>query len=501
MMGLSKLVIASCLFAFAMAETSHKVNHDNLYITSGFSCDDCVSGVVMGGADVVNYFNVSKGTVVQTLGSPSYAVEYQGYKYHFLNADNAATFINNPDPFVPAYGGFCAWGVAREGTNGNPSPAAEPGWPWTATHLGPPCGPHDGWSIVDGTLYCSIASQYMAKFLALGSIGPRDGNIRWTNWFGNVSSGPLNSGCYAGPSSQTCEDTGLPSSDIKNRTHGSGPRPIPPVPPSPPSPTPPSPGPSPPPSTLPPACRQALVRDCPGLNGTKSEACLKCIDNHPDVVAMCRSVPKHQVVEEYCGAKTNATALDAPEFECNDCLPGVVMGGADVVNYFNVPNGSVVKNLGSPNHSIEYEGYKFYFLNAENAVTFSNSPDQFIPAYGGFCARGIAREGINGNPSKAAEPGWPWEPTHMGPPCGPHDGWSIINNKLYCAIGAQVIQQFIELGPQGISDANTRWSTWFGNPTSGYINDQCFAGETMHACLNTGMPFHNRTHNKYNSTE
>jgi hypothetical protein len=46
----------------------------------------------------------------------------------FYPQTNANTFVANPEKYVPAYGGFCAWGIAREGTDGNPSPAAEPNW-------------------------------------------------------------------------------------------------------------------------------------------------------------------------------------------------------------------------------------------------------------------------------------------------------------------------------------------------------------------------------------
>jgi hypothetical protein len=83
-------------------------------------------------------------------------VVYGGYTFWFMNSSNAAVFSTNPPRYMPAWGGFCAWGISREGTDGNPSIDAEPGWPWTTQHLGPPCNPHDGWAVINDRLYCCI---------------------------------------------------------------------------------------------------------------------------------------------------------------------------------------------------------------------------------------------------------------------------------------------------------------------------------------------------------
>jgi hypothetical protein len=131
------------------------------------NCRDCAEGIVMGGADVVHYHGVAPGTPVPILGTAQHSVVYRNYTFWFRNASNAAVFSANPVGYIPAWGGFCAWGIAREGTNGNPSPNAERGWPWSTQHMGPPCNPHDGWHIINGTLFCSINLSYMQVCAAL----------------------------------------------------------------------------------------------------------------------------------------------------------------------------------------------------------------------------------------------------------------------------------------------------------------------------------------------
>ncbi len=45
-------------------------------------------------------------------GSAEHAVLHDGAVYRFANAENLATFEKDPARYLPAYGGFCAYGVA-----------------------------------------------------------------------------------------------------------------------------------------------------------------------------------------------------------------------------------------------------------------------------------------------------------------------------------------------------------------------------------------------------
>ncbi len=65
------------------------------------------SGVAVNGFDPVAYFTDGR----PVMGSPQIAHRYKGATYYFANDANRQAFIDDPDMFMPAYGGFCAYGV------------------------------------------------------------------------------------------------------------------------------------------------------------------------------------------------------------------------------------------------------------------------------------------------------------------------------------------------------------------------------------------------------
>lgn len=67
------------------------------------------NGVAIKGYDPVAYFTESK----PVKGSGVHAATHDGAVYWFSNADNLKTFKANPAKYVPAYGGYCAYGVAQ----------------------------------------------------------------------------------------------------------------------------------------------------------------------------------------------------------------------------------------------------------------------------------------------------------------------------------------------------------------------------------------------------
>lgn len=66
------------------------------------------SGLALEGYCPVAYFAVNK----PVKGKREFAVEHQGIWYFFVNADAKAEFQKNPDKYLPAYGGWCALGMA-----------------------------------------------------------------------------------------------------------------------------------------------------------------------------------------------------------------------------------------------------------------------------------------------------------------------------------------------------------------------------------------------------
>jgi YHS domain-containing protein len=84
-----------------------------------------------GGYDVVSYFTESK----PVRGSGRYTAEYRGVTYLFSSKQNKKTFEEDPRKYLPAYGGYCAYGVAID----------KKFW-----------GDPEVWEIVDGTLYLNL---------------------------------------------------------------------------------------------------------------------------------------------------------------------------------------------------------------------------------------------------------------------------------------------------------------------------------------------------------
>jgi YHS domain-containing protein len=92
------LLITAALLATASALASESPVYTGLLSNTG-----------AGGYDTVSYFEAEKPAE----GSADYVTHYQGVKWRFANAENLARFKENPERYVPAYGGYCAWAVSQ----------------------------------------------------------------------------------------------------------------------------------------------------------------------------------------------------------------------------------------------------------------------------------------------------------------------------------------------------------------------------------------------------
>lgn len=97
-------------------------------------------GVAVHGYDTVAYFTQDK----PTLGSAKFSKVHNNATYRFANAENLKTFEANPDKYVPAYGGFCAFGVSV-GAKFDGDPRL--------------------WKIVDGKLYLNLNKEIQQTWL------------------------------------------------------------------------------------------------------------------------------------------------------------------------------------------------------------------------------------------------------------------------------------------------------------------------------------------------
>jgi YHS domain-containing protein len=67
------------------------------------------NGVAIKGYDPVAYF--TEGAPHK--GKPEFTVMHNGVKWRFASAENKALFEANPEKYIPAYGGYCAFGVSQ----------------------------------------------------------------------------------------------------------------------------------------------------------------------------------------------------------------------------------------------------------------------------------------------------------------------------------------------------------------------------------------------------
>ncbi|NER14603.1 YHS domain-containing protein [Leptobacterium flavescens] len=67
-------------------------------------------GLAVNGYDVVAYFD---GTPAK--GDKKIVSEYDGVKFSFSSQENLEKFKANPKKYVPQYGGYCAYAVAKTG--------------------------------------------------------------------------------------------------------------------------------------------------------------------------------------------------------------------------------------------------------------------------------------------------------------------------------------------------------------------------------------------------
>jgi len=67
-------------------------------------------GVAIKGYDVVAYHTQNKAVK----GSAKNMAEYDGAKWYFSSKEHAKMFKANPDKYLPRYGGYCAFAMAKK---------------------------------------------------------------------------------------------------------------------------------------------------------------------------------------------------------------------------------------------------------------------------------------------------------------------------------------------------------------------------------------------------
>jgi YHS domain-containing protein len=111
----------------------------------------------------------------------------------------------------------------------------------------------------------------------------------------------------------------------------------------------------------------------------------------------------------------------------------LMLFGYDVVNYFT----DKAHKMGSPAIKSTYKAVTFRFASSEHKSMFDQSPEKYIPQFGGYCTNGIVY-------------GVAWG--------GDADVWEMIDGKLYMFGGRGSHDAFMLDVPKNMVLANKYWS-------------------------------------------
>ena len=150
--------------------------------SSPLSTAECTdkSVAASGGADFVKYYEVyryqsSEESTAGELFDSTYSYEYEGTTFNFESAENKAKFMTDPSKYIPAYGGFCTFGITMEYCGF---------LAWDATCLGP-SGDLTLFEYHNDKLYLFYSTSGQAIFRVDPDTAISLGDSRWNDWFGN----------------------------------------------------------------------------------------------------------------------------------------------------------------------------------------------------------------------------------------------------------------------------------------------------------------------------
>ena len=125
-----------------------------LFSTSVLAADYSHSTPGLSGYDPVSYFKDGKSTK----GSGFFVTSVDGVTYAFASKENKEMFEANPTKYLPAYGGYCAYGMAIKKKF-----VADP----------------EVWEIVDGNLYLNLDKKIQSKWAKDKPGYIKDANNNW----------------------------------------------------------------------------------------------------------------------------------------------------------------------------------------------------------------------------------------------------------------------------------------------------------------------------------
>lgn len=125
-------------------------------------------------------------------------------------------------------------------------------------------------------------------------------------------------------------------------------------------------------------------------------------------------------------------AAGSHEGSINTNSDGIAIDGYDPVAYFTLGEATE----GQSEISYDWGGSRWYFATAEHRSLFAADPDQYAPAYGGYCAWAIAEDKVAG--------------------IDPH-AWHIEDDRLYLNYSQRINRRFLDDLSGNIERAEQNW--------------------------------------------
>ena len=91
---------------------------------------------------------------------------------------------------------------------------------------------------------------------------------------------------------------------------------------------------------------------------------------------------------------------------------------------------------GSGYHVAEYKGVTYVFASKEHKTTFEANPEKYVPAYGGYCAYGVAV-----GKKFVSDP----------------EAWKIVQGKLYLNLDKDIQNKWAKDIPGYIKKSEANW--------------------------------------------
>lgn len=111
---------------------------------------------------------------------------------------------------------------------------------------------------------------------------------------------------------------------------------------------------------------------------------------------------------------------------------GIALKGYDPVSYFTAGG----PQLGKEQFQTQHDGASYRFSSAANRDAFVSNPAKYVPAFGGFCAMGVALE----------------KKLDVDP-----QAWRVVDGKLYLNVNKDVQKRWLDNVPGNVSQANSNW--------------------------------------------